>query len=202
MGCWKTSSPVSSRLSWEGRFPCPALPMPMRTCRREKTRGKSSSSAEEAVCPQGCSENRSRIIATARILPYTWCVDPYAIDLDEVRSFLRRREENRARALAALFQQAREDFARITRHIEQKYNPRRIYQWGSLLERAHFSEISDIDIAVEELGGPKEYFAVLGDAASMTDLPVDLIELERVPGEIALHIKSKGKLVYERPVRR
>jgi len=33
--------------------------------------------------------------------------------------------------------------------IVREYKPLRIYQWGSLLEDRHFSEISDIDIAVE-----------------------------------------------------
>ena len=50
---------------------------------------------------------------------------------------------------------------------------------GSLLDRELFSEISDIDIAVEGLTGPEEFFAALGIAIEGTGLPVDVVELER-----------------------
>ncbi len=46
-----------------------------------------------------------------------------------------------------------------------------------------FSEISDIDIALEGLSGPEEYFAILGDAMFMTSFPLDIIELEMIPSD-------------------
>ena len=113
--------------------------------------------------------------------------------------FLARKEERRRRELDDRFARASSDFERIVRHIAAAYNPLRIYQWGSLIEREHFSEISDIDIAVEGLRGPEEYFAVLGDAIRMTDFPVDLIEMEKIPAPTADHIRRTGRLIHERP---
>ena len=120
------------------------------------------------------------------------------IDLNEVRAFLARKDERRRFQLDQRHQRACGDFERIVRHVVATYRPRRIYQWGSLIERRHFSEISDIDIAIEGLRSPQEYFAVLGDAIGITGFPVDLIEMEKVPAETADHIRRTGRLVYER----
>lgn len=122
-----------------------------------------------------------------------------SIDLDRVREFLARKDERRRRELDGRFARAGSDFERIVHHIVSVYNPLRVYQWGSLLERAHFSEISDIDIAIEGLEGPEEYFAMLGDAIKMTDLPIDLIEMEKIPAATAEHIRKTGRMIYERP---
>ena len=77
-------------------------------------------------------------------------------------------------------------------------NPRRIYQWGSLLDRKRFSEISDLDLAVEGLNGPAEFFQALGIAMNGTALPVDVVELEKLPADIAERIRKRGALVHER----
>ena len=62
------------------------------------------------------------------------------------------------------FERATRDARAIVSEIVVQVNPRRIYQWGSLLDRKRFSEISDLDIAVEGLNGPAEFFQVLGIA--------------------------------------
>ena len=82
--------------------------------------------------------------------------------------------------------------------IAAQVNPRRIYQWGSLLDRRRFSEISDLDIAVEGLSGPAEFFEVLGIAMNATALPVDVVELEKLPVDVADRIRRRGVLVHER----
>ncbi len=125
-------------------------------------------------------------------------MDPYAIDIEKVRAYLDEKNERRRKDLDARFEHALRDFARIVARIVERYHPPRVYQWGSLMERRRFSEISDIDIAIEGLHGPEEYFAILGDAIEMTDLPVDIIELDKVPLAIADHIRQKGRLVYDR----
>jgi hypothetical protein len=79
----------------------------------------------------------------------------FDIDLDAVRGFLRNKELARSRLLDERFAQASSDFSRLVEMILEKFNPDRIYQWGSLLDRGRFSEISDIDIAVEGLSGPQ-----------------------------------------------
>ena len=124
--------------------------------------------------------------------------EDFGVDLDEARAFLAGKEERRRAELDERYAQATRDARAIVREIAAQVNPRRIYQWGSLLERKRFSEISDVDIAVEGLNGPAEFFRVLGIAMDGTTLPVDVIELEKVPAEIAERIRRRGALVHER----
>ena len=122
----------------------------------------------------------------------------FGIDLDRARAFQREKERRRRARIDARFDQATRDARAIIAAIVEQVNPRRIYQWGSLLDRSRFSEISDIDIAVEGLSGPAEYFRTLGIATDGTTLPVDVIELEKVPEDIAERIRTRGALVHER----
>ncbi len=121
----------------------------------------------------------------------------FGIDLDRARAFLAAREQRRRERLDARFAQAVDDARGIVRAIVREVKPRRIYQWGSLLDRARFTELSDIDIAVEGLGGPADFFRVLGIALGGTTLPVDVVELERVPRDVAERIRTRGALVHE-----
>lgn len=122
----------------------------------------------------------------------------FGIDLDRARAFQREKERRRRARNGVRFEQATRDASAIVAAIAEQVNPRRIYQWGSLLDRSRFSEISDIDIAVEGLRGPAEFFRTLGIAMEGTTLPVDLIELEKVPEDIAERIRTRGALVHER----
>jgi len=122
----------------------------------------------------------------------------FNIDLDKVRAFLRHKEETRREKLRLRWDQARNDCDTIIHHIISVYNPPRIYQWGSLLDFSGFSEISDIDIALEGLSGAEEYFAILGDAMEMTNFPLDIIEIDKIDPAMAELIIQNGKVVYER----
>ena len=124
--------------------------------------------------------------------------EDFGVDLVEVRAFLARKEERRRAELDERYAKATRDARAIVTEIAAQVNPRRIYQWGSLLDRKRFSEISDVDIAVEGLNGPAEFFRVLGIAMDGTNLPVDVVELEKVPVEIAERIRRRGALVHER----
>lgn len=124
--------------------------------------------------------------------------EQFGVDLDRVRAFLADKEERRRARIDARFARATRDAGAIIAEIAAQVNPRRIYQWGSLLDRERFSEISDIDIAVEGLAGPEEFFAALGIAIEGTGLPVDVVELEKVPADIAERIRARGALVHER----
>ncbi len=119
------------------------------------------------------------------------------INLEEVRSFLRRKEEKRQAVLEQRFRQAWRDFDAIVEHLIARHAPKRLWQWGSLLDRKRFSEISDIDIAIEGLTGPQEFFAVLGETRDMTAFPVDILEMESVGETNADYIRKTGRLVYE-----
>jgi predicted nucleotidyltransferase len=123
--------------------------------------------------------------------------DENAVDIEQVRVFLEKKEAERRKHLHTQWEEARRDFQRIVNHIIETYHPKKIYQWGSLLDASQFIEISDIDIALEGLLGPEEYFAVLGDAIEMTKFPIDIIELEKIDPADAERIRRKGKLIYE-----
>ncbi|MDZ7260596.1 MAG: nucleotidyltransferase domain-containing protein [candidate division KSB1 bacterium] len=119
-------------------------------------------------------------------------------DYAKARQFLEKKEEERERFLNERYNQACEDFQKIVKKIIKEYHPTKIYQWGSLLNREYFSEISDIDIALEGITSAEEIFKIYGDIMNMTDFSVDLIQLEKIKPEFAELIKTKGKIVYER----
>ena len=138
-------------------------------------------------------------IATAGNRPSSPAMEEdFGVDLDQVRAFLADREQRRRARIDERYAQATRDVRTIVSEIAAQVNPRRIYQWGSLLDRRRFSEISDLDIAVEGLNGPAEYFQVLGIAMNATALPIGIVELEKVPADIAEHIRKRGVLVHER----
>lgn len=127
------------------------------------------------------------------------CVDTdFGVDMERVRAFVRAKSERRRKAIDERFAQASGDFEGIVASIVASVNPRRIYQWGSLLDRRRFSLISDIDIAVEGLRGPQEFFRTLGIAMDGTSLPVDVVEMEKIPSDVAERIRRRGRIVYER----
>lgn len=120
------------------------------------------------------------------------------VDVKKVRETLRKRRAANEEKLEARFQEAWDSFNRIAKLLIKKYNPRRIYQWGSLLNQAHFSFISDIDIAVEGITSADEFFAMYGEAEALTNLPLDLLQIEKIDKIHAQSIKEKGRIVYER----
>ena len=117
----------------------------------------------------------------------------FDIDLDKVRAFLKSKSERRQKAIDERFTKATDDFKSIVARIISEINPKRIYQWGSLLDRRSFSEISDIDIALEGLNGAEEFFKALGIAMDGSSVPVDVVEIEKLPPSVAERIKKRGK---------
>lgn len=120
------------------------------------------------------------------------------IDLDRVRAFLKEKEERRQARIDALFERATREAEAIIAQIARELKPRRIYQWGSLLDRARFTEISDIDIAVEGLRGPEEFFRAVGIALDGATVHVDVVEMEKLRTDVAEYIRRWGKVVHER----
>ena len=122
----------------------------------------------------------------------------HSINLDQVRAFLKAKSDRRQARIDALFERATGEAEAIIAQIARELKPRRIYQWGSLLNRARFTEISDIDIAVEGLRGPEEYFRAVGIALDAATVHVDVVEMEKLPADVAKYIKRRGKVVHER----
>ena len=120
------------------------------------------------------------------------------IDPDKVRAFLQAKADRRRARIDALFERTTREADAVIAQIAREVNPRRIYQWGSLLDRGRFSEISDIDIAVEGLRGPEEYFRTVGIALDGATAPVDVVEMEKLPADVAEYVRRRGKVVHER----
>ena len=119
-------------------------------------------------------------------------------DYGAARQFLRRREETRRAALRRRLHTARRDFDRIVEMAVERYRPRRIYQWGSLLDPGTFAEWSDIDIAVEGIASAEEFLALCGDASALTEFELDLVQLEQAHPSYASAIREHGRLIHER----
>ena len=124
--------------------------------------------------------------------------EEFGVDLGRARAFLADKRQRRRARIDERYARATRDARAIVSEIVTQVNPRRIYQWGSLLDRKQFSEISDLDIAVEGLDGPADFFQILGIAMTATALPVDVVELEKVPADVAARIRRRGVLVHER----
>lgn len=116
-------------------------------------------------------------------------------ELRQMRARFERRAEERQALLAQRLCQARADFERIVDHVWVTYRPKRIWQWGSLIHDGHFSERSDIDIAVEGIKSPAQYFAIIADAEARTRLPVHVVELDKLHPAFAESIRTRGRIV-------
>lgn len=119
-------------------------------------------------------------------------------DVASARAWLAARDRRRAEGRRQLWAQAKQDADAIVAMIIDHHSPVRIYQWGSVLEPTHFAEYSDIDIAVEGLRGPEEYFMLIGQAEKLTRFPIDIVEIEHIEPEYAEIIRTYGVLRHER----
>ncbi len=123
----------------------------------------------------------------------------FAVDPLDTRRFFEEKARKRERGLDERFRAANDDARNIIAMLARDYAPKRIWQWGSLLDRRRFSEISDIDIAVEGIPDTAIFFDLYGKALELTAFPLDLVELERIEALHAESIRKGGMLVYERP---
>ncbi len=119
-------------------------------------------------------------------------------NIEAARAFQKKKRLARQEELELRYQGALNDFQQIVDMIVNKYKPKKIYQWGSLLNKDQFSEISDIDIAVEGIPDAQSYFNMLGDAEKLTSFPLDIVEMESIHELHKNMIIQKGVLVYER----
>lgn len=123
-------------------------------------------------------------------------VDKHTDWTNDARNFLRLKAESRRAILDQRFQVATREFDLIVSMVVNNYSPRAIYQWGSLLDRERFSELSDIDIAIDGDWEPSRFFALLRDAEALATLPLDIVDLSKIEPEFRDLILLKGRLVY------
>ena len=101
-------------------------------------------------------------------------------------------------ALQQQLLRAQRDAEKVIQYITKNHKLSRIYQWGSLVHTERFSELSDIDIAVEGLAEDEGALSSIREAAeALAELTVDLVALERVePGRAEL-IRRFGRIAWE-----
>ena len=97
----------------------------------------------------------------------------------------------------ALWQSASADVERIMAMILDCYRPEKIFQWGSLLAPDHFSEASDIDLAVEGISS-LDFNRLVADAENLTRFPLHLIRMESLAPEFYNILRMRCRVIYER----
>jgi predicted nucleotidyltransferase len=122
-----------------------------------------------------------------------------SFDISSARTNLARATEKHRAILHERFCSATRDFETIVRMIVAKYNPERVWQWGSLMDEQSFTDYSDIDIAIEGVTDAGTFFALAGDAMALSGIPLDIVQMEKIEPEFAGIIRQKGRIVYERP---
>ena len=73
-----------------------------------------------------------------------------------------------------------------------------VIQWGSVLRQERFTEISDIDIAVEGITDPETWSHLETDVLAIVSFPLHLIPFEQVIPVHQQDILSRGNVIYER----
>ncbi len=119
-------------------------------------------------------------------------------NISAARENLNKRKEEAAKESERLFIKASADSSSIIKMIIERFNPQRIYQWGSLLEKEMFTDYSDIDIALEGMDSIEDVLELERVAEKMTGFSLDIVELEKMPSAFSDKIRSGGILVYER----
>lgn len=118
-------------------------------------------------------------------------------DVAAAREFLRKKAERRQTKCRELWQRAAADAEAIKQHIIERYNPKRILQWGSVLHPERFREDSDIDFAVEGISS-EVFLELYRTAEELTNFPLHLLLWECVPDYYQRHLLLMGSVVYER----
>lgn len=117
-------------------------------------------------------------------------------DYQAVCRYLQNKHKVVAEQRLTLWRQATLETQIIVNRIIECYQPKRIIQWGSLLNAQHFSAASDIDLAIEGVGAI-EFFGLLALAEDCTDFPLDILRWENVDPAFQATILMKGKILYE-----
>lgn len=119
-------------------------------------------------------------------------------EAETIRAFVRASRGRRRFELAARLSEARRDCRAILSLIVRDFSPLRVFQWGSLVDDRHFSEMSDIDIALEGITDPATLSALRGAAEKLTTFSLDIVAMEHIHPAYADHIRRRGRVVYER----
>ncbi len=121
----------------------------------------------------------------------------HGIDLEQCRENLRKRLALQQAQRETLRQQAREDAIAAILHVAPAYPcVTQIYLFGSVTQPGHFSDRSDIDIAVAGTDAAT-YFALWRDLeTACPDWLIDLREINQ-PCHFSDIVRQMGELIYD-----
>ncbi len=117
------------------------------------------------------------------------------VNPQQVKQYLKKKQALKKAQRLELWKMAQQEANAIIAMIIEKYQPKQIIQWGSILEPKHFSEASDIDLAIIGLDSIT-FMKVLADAEEMTQFPLDLVQWENLDPSFQKIILMKGKIIY------
>lgn len=124
-------------------------------------------------------------------------MDP-SFDIAAARRRYRNRLAARKTKRRKLWHQANQEADAAVNHIITEYHPSRVIQWGSVVKPELFTEVSDIDIAVEGIKDPETWSRMERELADMVSFPLDLVPFEKLRREHQDSILLRGRVVYER----
>lgn len=122
-----------------------------------------------------------------------------AFDIEAARASYRQRQEAKRASRLERWAHAERQAQQAVALIVERYRPLRVVQWGSVLKPERFTEVSDIDIAVEGIHDQQLWSDMERDLEKMLTFPLDLVPLDRIRPEFRDQILARGKVVYERP---
>ena len=108
---------------------------------------------------------------------------------------LRRRLEAEKEKHYKLFLKLRKHIPAIV-EIGAAFNVEQIVLFGSITDKEHFSEISDIDIGLIGIKA-EEFFKLYSQLTERIEWPIDLVDLDEDPKFKAMILK-KGEVIYDR----
>lgn len=116
---------------------------------------------------------------------------------DSYRRAWRHRRYEAQQDLRKRAQSAREAAEVCARLLVERYGARRVYLFGSLLDRKRFHQLSDVDLAVEGLGPGRLYWRALAEVWEHLPrgIELNLIPLEESRPELVARILKEGELL-------
>jgi len=108
-----------------------------------------------------------------------------------------RRGEEAARRREGRRQEALDSARRCSEILIERFNARRVYLFGSVLDPERFHDASDIDLAVEGLPADRTYWKALADIwrLSPDGMKIDLVPLEQASPSLVSRILSGGEML-------
>ncbi|SDM50054.1 nucleotidyltransferase family protein [Halarsenatibacter silvermanii] len=119
------------------------------------------------------------------------------MDVSEYIEHHREKAEQEKREAEHLFIYLNRLVKEQVQDLAKKYNPEKIYLFGSLLDRDKFCAGSDIDLAISGLEA-EDYLDFWGDLEERLQHSFDLVNLETADNRLNQFIRQEGVVIYDR----